>query len=583
MQPNINNSASHKNVNSDELKKQWKSSAFNLLHALLPNAPYWEKVGDNWQPVHRLFDLPQHHCAMGNFTMETFSPRIKKSREGQLLNAYREWAWFRNIVSQRPATDEELKLGLLQIENKIQVFSVDINGKERHFESNTKGTARYNKKKSFQAMDFIKNHCDGNYNAYFLTTTCDPSKYTSIADAWEKYDTEELKKILENLRKHYGCEYIRAIESFGNQYPHSHILLFFPKGVFDEWEKMKNKQEIKYGKLHELCKGKGRSHIFHLECAKGDNLKYYLTKYILKGTSSEILSLSKKEGEFTKTERKTACELVFMKAFRKHTIEKTSDKSIKVLAAKAEKKSARVFEAKKQEIVCKSVSDFTAKSELSAREARRLLTSLCTNSPLTCCSAIKCMPLKRYRAVFKANPNQEEVITPEKRRMFSSYCNVNGCAGCFWTEFIRFINDWNSSALNIRMYFDKKHGIYSDFTDGYDFNDDESFIECVKNLVDYYFKRMYLQGYDVQVISEQKEEVWEKMCDIECTKHDKHELRFWKVIEKGVEMGYRAAPLYLALTKGEYEGSKKKEFKAMCARIAEKYNIKKVDNAPLSE
>lgn len=530
--------ANLKIVNSANVKQEWFSSLFSIFGKLLPNAKYLEKVGDSYRPVKRLFNLPQDRCSAGLPTCTALSPEIKENRSDVFSKSYASWKWVRDILATRVLTHEEIKRGLQQIEKSISVFSCEINGAIRHFEGNTKGTDRYAKKKAGQAMDFINNQIADGKECLFLTLTCDPSKFGSRAAAWENYDKEEIKPVLENLRKHYECSYIRVIESTANQYPHTHILLFFPMGTIAGYEKMKNKQVLRFGKIFKWVQKKHYSQVFRLECAKGDNLKYYLTKYIIKGTEQSILDLGHKEGELTKTELKTAVELVLLKAFRKHTIEKTKDKSTQGLKVLAEKKAARVFEERRTAERSQDVRTSLQSEKLSAREARRLLTSLCTNSPFSCACNIQFMSLARYRETFNRFPADKKSASNAEQKVFEKKCSSIGCAGCFYSEFVKFILDWNDGLINRKFYWNKKKGIFDKMCDGYDFDDDESFIECVKMVVDYYFTEMYIKGNSFDDIVECKQEITRKRMNIELSKPNRIYEKKWRIFETAVSLGY---------------------------------------------
>lgn len=531
-----NNITKTKNVNNE--KQNFLTNLHNFFHALTPNAEYWEKDGENWKPIKKLFSFEQDRCNAGVNTVATLYPVIKKDRTGAFKKSFQEWKWVRDILAKRPLTDEELKIGLKQIEKEISVFSMNINGTNRHFESNAKGTERYNKKKSYQAMDYIKNHCDGQWESLFLTLTCSVKQYSSIAESWELYDKQEIKPVLENLRKHHGCEYIRVIESFENQHPHTHIVLFFPKGSINGWEKMQNQQQIKYGWLYDFIKSRVFSPVFRLECAKGDNLKYYLTKYILKGNFDTLSTLSKKEGNFTKTERKTACELVFLKAFRKHTIEKCKDRSATAIKAREEEKKVTVLAQKKAEEKREKLTFSADVQNLNATQLRSYLTSLCINSPFNCNNCIKMMSLKHYRETFGQVPNKDKEISDDDEKKFSSQCSSIGCGGCFYSEFVKFVYNWDNSKINRKFYWDKKNNIYDNFCDAYDFNNDESYIACITAVVDFYFKSMYINANSFDDIIECREDVARYWVDKYCTLIDKKKLSKWVTLEKAVAFGF---------------------------------------------
>lgn len=519
-------------------REQWFNQIFKLLHFLTPQGKYWVKENGNYKIKKSLFSLRQDRCGAELETVTALNPTIRQSREGAFKRSYLNWKWVRDIASQRKLTDEELKRGLAQIEKEICVFSMDVDGEHRHFESNTKGAERYNKKKSYQAMDYIKNHCDGKWESMFLTLTCSVNEYKSIADAWENYDKLEIKPVLENFRKHYGCEYIRVIESYHNQHPHTHIVLFFPKGTIKGWDKMKNKQRVKFGKLYDEIKKRVKSPVFYLECAKGDNLKHYLTKYILKGNFNEIKSLKEKAGLFTETERKTACELVYLKAFRKHTIEKCKDRTEAAEKERQLNKKACVLHEEKINTQSQSLDSLLQSADLDAASLRRALTSLCINSPFSCATCMKKMSLSRYRETFKCSPQENKKVTDEQEKLFEKKCSAIGCAGCFFSEFAKFIVNWDNSLINRTFYWNRRKNIYDKLCDNWDFNDDESYIMCVAYVVDFYFNSMFIKGSSFEEIVNCKEKESMQAAKNEADEKDRIFNQRWKVAETAVKLEY---------------------------------------------
>lgn len=492
-------------------KKQWLSQINNLLYIATANQRFWKKDEQGVSLKNNNITSLQDRCPSEINSCLCLYPQQKKDRTNQFEKSYKEWEWCRNILHSRNLTDDELRRGLQQVASKIRVFTVERENGCQPFESSTKGTARYDRKIAWQAMDYIKNHCDGNWDIYFFTTTLSTKKWKDRAFNWDNYDETHIKKPLEDLRKHKGCEYIRVLESFANGNPHAHILLFFPKGTFSEYQGMKNKDEIKSGRLYEHLKSKVASPVFKLEVAEGDNTKFYLTKYLTKYANNDVLSLAEKKGKFTKSERKLIQELVYVKAFRLHTVEKCKDRSLAGIKAEKEKKDARVFEEKvKKERLQKAIKS-AEQEKATATKWRSLLTSLCINSPLHCDVIMKSMQIKNFKKEFNRYPKKHDVLSKDEEKRFNSKCSFFGCGGCFYSELVKFVLGDMSSKLNRRFYFSRQKNIYSDFIDGYDLNNDEEFMKCIADMTTLYFNKCLLGYNTLDEIVEYKEDVTSKV------------------------------------------------------------------------
>lgn len=495
------------NTNGFNEKSQWFSQVNNLLFMATANQRFWKKTDEGISLKVLNITSPQDRCPSNINSALCLYPKAKKDRTGQFEKSYEEWKWCRDILETRNLTDEELRRGLKQVASKIRVFTMERENGCQPFESSTKGTARYDRKMAWRAMDYIKNHCDGNWDIYFFTTTLSTKKWKNRAYNWKHYDETHIKAPLEDLRKHYGCEYIRTLESFANGNPHAHILLFFPKGTFKEYQGMKNKDEIKSGALYEHLKARVASPVFKLEVAEGDNTKFYLTKYLTKYANSDIVGLAEKKGKYTKSERKLIQELVYTKAMRVHTLEKCKDRSITGLKNEEEKKQARVYEQKMRKAKLQKAIEKSERERGTATKWRSLLTGLCINSPLHCDVIMKSMSIKNFKEEFNRYPKKNDILTKDEEKRFDHKCSTFGCGGCFYSELVKFVLGDMSSKLNRRFYFSRQKNIYSDFIDGYDLNDDEDFMKCIGDMTTIYFNKCLLGYNTLDEVVEHKEDV----------------------------------------------------------------------------
>ena len=253
---------------NQEDKKVNQQTFLNFMQRLLPWLPVWHQNPD------------------GNFTMVDSSKKPSKreklisnrfyysqswlNRKKNTHKTYDRLRFVRAILKYRNLTQEELEKALgicAQSLNMLQTKG--RNGKNSWYESNAKGTKRYNKKQQGKILDFVEARKQEGKDCFFLTLTCDVKKYASRPNGWENYLKKEVYPVTENLRKHYGAEYIGTLESTLNGWPHIHIMLFFPHNTFPEFKHYHNKQKIRKGRLFDMIKKKVNSQVFDLEAAKG--------------------------------------------------------------------------------------------------------------------------------------------------------------------------------------------------------------------------------------------------------------------------------------------------------------------------
>ena len=75
-----------------------------------------------------------------------------------------------------------------------------------------------------------------------------------------------------------------------------------------------------------------------------------------------------------------------------------------------------------------------------------------------------------------------------------------------------------SSKLNLRFYFSRQKNLYSDFTDGYDLNNDEDFMKCIADMTTLYFNKCLLGYNTLNEVVEGKEDVAPRVLDYQTSK-----------------------------------------------------------------
>ena len=388
-------------------------------------------------------------------------------------------------TQKRQLTDDEIKRAIKLLANRIMILRYKNDKNEtRYFESFTKGTNRYNKKLSSKVKDFTAAVCSNGSETFALTITCDPKKYEhNRFNAWKNY-TKDINKTLENLRKHRGLKYLWVKESTKKGYPHAHIVLSFPKGFCKGYDKMQNAKRLFYGEFYEYIKENVVAPVFELQPIKGNNLKYYLTKYISKGEEDDVYRLGKKTEELTDAERKEAL------SFLMTTVTKTRLCGFCKLKEMTKQNTSRTDEERYNKHLRKTALREMKKSarERSEREhfarLRALLIKLCNNSPFTCCKNIYAMSRNTFQREISADIDEEFLQNEKKQKKFENMsCRVT-CNGCIWSDLVNFINGDKKSIFNLKIGVHALNGSDVYLFDKIKKDDDKEFIYAVANVMD---------------------------------------------------------------------------------------------------
>lgn len=385
----------------------------------------------------------------------------------------------------RELSDDEIKRAIKLLGNRIMILRYKNDQNEtKYFESFTKGTNRYNKKLSSKVKDFTAAVCENGTETFALTVTCDPKKYDNNRfDAWKNY-TKDINKTLENLRKHKGLKYLWVKESTKKGYPHAHIVLSFPKGFCKGYDKMQNAKRLYYGEFYEYIKKNVVAPMFELQPIKGNNLKYYLTKYISKGEDDDVYRLGKKEEELTNAERKEAL------AFIMTTVTKTRLCGFCKLKEMATQNTSRTDAERLSKHLRKTGLKMIKNSSRECNERehfarlRAFLIKLCNNSPFTCCKNLYAMSRNTFQKEISQNIDDEFLEDKKKQKKFDILSKRVTCNGCIWSDLVRFINGDKSSVINIKIgthAFNNSDVYLFDFVNC---DDDKEYIYAIANVVD---------------------------------------------------------------------------------------------------
>ena len=451
---------------------------------------------------------------------------IKKEKNPR--KTYNRLQFVRDILEVRNLNELELRKALEICASSILMLQTKgSNGKTSWFESNSKGTKRYNKIQQGKILDFVEEKKNEGKDCFFLTLTCDVKKYASRAYAWENYLQEEVYRVTENLRKHYEAEYVATLESTANGYPHIHMMLFFPHNTFAELKHYHNQQKIKKGRLFDMVKNTVNSEVFDLQAAKGKNLKWYLVKYIGKGIEEDVFSILDKEAGWKQSDLKQVQEFIYLKAFgkRKLLMTRKNCKKSKIIQKREDCFKGQDFESLVNFVAPKASTSVAEKctrndtkdqvcflleriDRMSADHATQLrgyLTSLCTNSPSWEDIYIESMPFLDFISHFGRVPKRNDDVSEEDMKTFHFHSQLMVNTRNFIEDFMKFVVNPKNSDINRKEYVSFYWDIYNRMLDKYDFSDDKQFLKAVFEAFCFYVDWILVKNKDYKIVLQQRE------------------------------------------------------------------------------
>lgn len=424
-------------------------------------------------------------CPHGVFVQESKNQDNNVKTSDKRLDVTDVLRFVINATQTRELSDDEIKRAIRLLGNRIMILKYKNDQNEtRYFESFTKGTNRYNKKLSSKVKDFTSAVCANGTETFALTVTCDPKKYNNNRfNAWKNY-TQDINKTLENLRKHKGLKYLWVKESTKKGYPHAHIVLSFPKGFCKGYDKMQNAKRLYYGEFYEYIKENVVAPMFELQPIKGNNLKYYLTKYISKGEDDDVYRLGKKEEELTTAERKEALAFIMTTVtktrlcgfckLKEMAIQNTSRTDAERLSKHLRKAGLKLMKNSSHE--CNEREHFA--------RLRALLIKLCINSPFTCCKNLYTMSKNTFQKEISSDIDDEFLQNKKKQQKYDVLSKRVTCNGCIWSDLVRFINGDKNSVINIKIGTNAFNNDDVYLFDYVNCDDDKEYIYAIANAID---------------------------------------------------------------------------------------------------
>lgn len=440
----------------------------------LRNRPYWNYNKDSKVVLYDYGVRKEYNPKIIESAL--FYEERRKAITKDPNKTWKQLKGFRDIMKEREPTDEELRKYLKVVKDSLYIIQFEkSDGSVKWMPGKAKGTKTYNedlKKKLEEFANLLPPHL---FDVVFLNFTCDPHLYKNRANAWQTFKERNVDPTLEYLRKHCNAFYEGVMESHANGYPHCHYVVWLPKGTFQELKKIKNGKEIHYGRLFNLIRSRIPNKIFKVIKAGGKRVVGYICKYISKGIENDIFEALTTEGELSKTQRKEIIEFLALKAFHRRKAYLQQLKSVK----------ARLKAMMKDQV---SVSQKQASTSepCTARQCRAYLIEICTNSPLLLYKKIFSMSYGAFIERYKVPPQYvkevPDVVAEDFRKNSSPIFNSHN----FYNDFVNFLFDWENSPLNRKFYWGEDINNYSRMCDGYDFNNDEEWLECVTKVFDFY-------------------------------------------------------------------------------------------------
>ena len=486
-------------VYNPEDKKVKMQMLLNLMHEFMPWLPWYQNPDGNFVLINPSKEPSKTEKLIPSkfYYYQEYLNKKKYKRE-----IYNSLQFARDALENRTLYEWELRTALRKSFRSVKMFQImNSNGKAHWFESYTKGTKRYNKIQKGKILDFVEARKQEGKDCFFLTLTCDVKKYVSRSEAWQNYLDKEVRPVIENLRKHYDAEYVGTLESTLNGYPHIHMMLFFPHNKFPEFKHYHNKQKIRKGRLFDMIKKKVNSQVFDLEAAKGENLKWYLCKYIGKGIDEDIFSLLDKKETWNESDLKRVQEFVYLKMFHKRKLLMTRKGCKK---SKVVQKKDDSFKDEEIESIVQSVAPETSTSvakkytekeykdqvcflqkridQMSADHAAKLrgyLTSICINSPSWGDIFINSMGFFDFAKLFERVPERNNDVSERDMKFFYRRANPVFFSRNFIEDFMKFIINPEDSAINRKQCVVRSARIYTRLLDKYDLSDDKDFLKAV--------------------------------------------------------------------------------------------------------
>ena len=234
------------------------------------------------------------------------NPRLKEKRERKRLPPEQKYKELYASAEKGDIQNATLRRTLsLWVKKQGNVCIKNQNG-YKFFESNAKGTSRYNKRNYWKIHDFCKEEDSLGKKAYFCTFTCTyTAKADNIVKKWQDF-SDQLNNTLKIVSAKFGVEYVCVKEAFLSGFPHAHCIFYvkdFIKSDRQKYLRTKRYSVVSAGALKETLNKFFTIGYTELVRNTKKGTSNYLSKYISKNETTGLKKLMNKKN-WTAADRK---------------------------------------------------------------------------------------------------------------------------------------------------------------------------------------------------------------------------------------------------------------------------------------
>lgn len=190
--------------------------------------------------------------------------------------------------------------------SNLSAVAVNVDGAISFFESNAKGTKRYQQKMYWRVHDFCMAMDEMYKGAYFVTLTAGQElRSKGLFEAWKLF-SKQIGRLTKKMRATFECEVCTVLEAHESGFPHAHMVVYLPEFIGDEKEHYSRRQKRKYvirGTMRRFLDRNWKCGFADLQKNVRKGTANYLSKYIAKSADGSLKDLLKKK-ELTKAEKK---------------------------------------------------------------------------------------------------------------------------------------------------------------------------------------------------------------------------------------------------------------------------------------
>lgn len=445
-------------------------------------------------------------CGTPDFLRDNGDSAYHKNPDRDRL--LKELAWLEPFMHEGGLTDTHIKRALAQCSSHVYKIRTDDPEKgSRVFDSNTRGTKRYNTIKRAKIIDKSSEMVEKKLHTLCVTVTCDPNEYNNDRFlAWYSWKIK-LNRFLKELRRYYEFEYVSVLESTANQYPHAHIIMGFQNEPQKGFAKLKPGKTIKFGSFVDKVKKYRPARIFCIKKLGNKGAAWYASKYVSKTETNHFFGLAKKEGNLTKEERKAAlCYLYTIMAqvrqfqFSQHkckgNVVEQKELFSEEVTKQVENKSNPATVSQEN-----SGASFAAPTDdprwwKNADACVRYLITRCINLPKICFFKAFMMTTNRFLHLFPDMDDKQVENSYYNIKKFDENAACLGCKGCLYTHIANFLKGNDDWVINFSFW--DIDGERKRWFDDCDLLDSEDFMAHFKSAVKFVLRYLYQNKMNIR-------------------------------------------------------------------------------------